>query len=644
MLGALLAALLVPTACVLWFMITAMRNERWAVRQRLTQTYRGDLLKAKGKLREYWSGKLAALTAEPDAAGPQTFARLVRTAVADSVVIRDASGKLVYPVVEIPRPEWPDPTPAWKEAEDLELQGDPDRRRKAAEAYAKIARQSQDVDRKAFALQAQARCLLQSGRTSEALAVLTGPLSQPALRDARDPRGRLIVPNAMLLVLQLMGDPGQPTFRKVAEDLARRLNDYAHLAMLSRQRRFLMRALVEIAPEAGPFPTSAAEDLAAEYLAERGTSPEAGRLTQTGLRGVWHFAGPDEGIVAVFPQQKLIADLSSAAGLNDPPAWTTLRLAPPEPSLDAEAAQEAFLSMPAAKQMPDWELRLHLAGDNPFTAAADRQRTAYLWTGTLGIVVIVLLALIVARHLGRQMKLARLKNDLVATVSHELKTPLSSIRLLVDTLLDAHEFNEPTVREYLQLVAKENTRLSRLIDNFLAFSRMERNKHAFEFADVRPADVIDAAAEVVHERFASPGCRFEVDVAPDLPAVLADADALVTAVLNLLDNAYKYSGDDKHIVLRAYAEDGRVCFEVADNGVGLSPRASKKIFKRFYQVDQRVSRSSSGVGLGLSIVQFIVAAHGGAVGVRSQAGRGSTFTVTLPAAPAGAPTAEGASA
>jgi signal transduction histidine kinase len=259
---------------------------------------------------------------------------------------------------------------------------------------------------------------------------------------------------------------------------------------------------------------------------------------------------------------------------------------------------------------------------------------AYFWTGLLVIGAMSIFALIIARAFRRQMRLTRLRNDLVATVSHELKTPLASIRLLVDTLLDDSILDEQRVREYLELMAKENKRLSRLIDNFLAFSRMERNKHAFEFAEVRAADVIDAAVEVVRERFHASECRLDVEVAPDLPAINADADAMVTVLLNLLDNAYKYSPDEKHVALRAYAQNGNVCLEVEDNGIGLSRAASKKVFRRFYQVDRRVSRDTGGVGLGLSIVQFIVSAHGGTVGVASRVERGSKFTVTVPSATA----------
>jgi signal transduction histidine kinase len=245
------------------------------------------------------------------------------------------------------------------------------------------------------------------------------------------------------------------------------------------------------------------------------------------------------------------------------------------------------------------------------------------------------LAALALRLVRRQVALTLLRNDLVANVTHELKTPLSSMRLLVDTLLNSPRLNEQTAREYLQLIAQENLRLSRLIDNFLTFSRMERNKYAFGFKEVPAAEIAEGAITAVTERFNVPGCRFTTQIAPELPCVTADADALVTAVVNLLDNAYKYSGEEKQITLSAEAANGSVFFAVKDNGIGLSPRDTKRIFKRFYQVDQRLSRSGGGCGLGLSIVKFIVSAHHGVVRVESQPGRGSTFTISLPATPAG---------
>jgi signal transduction histidine kinase len=271
-------------------------------------------------------------------------------------------------------------------------------------------------------------------------------------------------------------------------------------------------------------------------------------------------------------------------------------------------------------------------GQDPFSVATSR-KAAYLWTGGAGIVLIVVLACTVAGFVSRQMRLTRLKNDLIATVSHELKTPLASMRMLVDTLLEGRYRDQDRVREYLQLVGRENQRLSRLIDNFLAFSRMERNKHAFQFTEVEVGEIVAAAVEAVQDRFAAPCCQLEVDVAPDLPAVFGDRDALTTVLLNLLDNAHKYTRDDKHVRIRAYTQDSQAVIEVRDNGIGIPRRAQRRIFDRFYQVDQSLTRKAGGCGLGLSIVQFIVTAHGGSIAVASDVASGTTFTVRLPAAP-----------
>jgi signal transduction histidine kinase len=206
------------------------------------------------------------------------------------------------------------------------------------------------------------------------------------------------------------------------------------------------------------------------------------------------------------------------------------------------------------------------------------------------------------------------------------------MRVLVDTLLNSDRWDEHTTREYLLLIAQQNERLSRLIHNFLTFSRIERGKQIFHVAPCPVGGIVEGAVEAVRERFQAPGCRFEVQVEPDLPMVAADRDAVVAALINLLDNAWKYSGDIKQIVVVARAENGRVLFSVQDNGIGIAPRERARIFQSFYQVDRRLSRTDSGCGLGLSIVQFIIAAHHGSVSVESQPGRGSTFTISLPAA------------
>lgn len=145
-----------------------------------------------------------------------------------------------------------------------------------------------------------------------------------------------------------------------------------------------------------------------------------------------------------------------------------------------------------------------------------------------------------------------------------------------------------------------------------------------------PAAIARDAAEAVKTKFSKGKCRFEVNIPEGLPDVLADRDAMVTVLVNLLDNAYKYSYDDKRIALRAFSQDGSVCFCVSDNGIGMSRRAARKIFNRFYQADRSLSRHAEGCGLGLSIAKFIVDAHKGTVSIESKPGEGSTFTVKLP--------------
>jgi two-component system sensor histidine kinase SenX3 len=159
---------------------------------------------------------------------------------------------------------------------------------------------------------------------------------------------------------------------------------------------------------------------------------------------------------------------------------------------------------------------------------------------------------------------------------------------------------------------------------------MERNKQTFDMLRVSPATIARKAAEAVRTKFEQHQCRCDMKIEENLPDVLADEDAMVTALVNLLDNACKYSYDDKDIGLRVHAEEGLVYFSVRDNGTGLSRRAARKIFDRFYQVDRSLTRGTEGCGLGLSIVKFIVDAHKGSISVDSKPGKGSTFTVKLP--------------
>jgi len=394
------------------------------------------------------------------------------------------------------------------------------------------------------------------------------------------------------------------------------LADYKNTPMPSAQRIFLMQEV------GGRFPTLEAERLAAHFREAGNARPGEAVFQATGIPDLWKLTAPGKRAVALYKAGTISSAIRGlASGLQ-----TAVTVTPPEGI--APAAEE---SIGAGSRLPGWQMSLTSVAAEPFDETVRRQRMSYIWVAVLAIAVVALTALAAAGTFRKQWQLTRLKTDLVSSVSHELKTPLASMRVLVDSLLEDETPDHKKTHEYLELIARENVRLSRLIENFLTFSRLERNRQKFDFAMTRPEHVVEATLEAAQERLQAPDCKLDVDVSPGLPALRADEDALVTVLLNLLDNAYKYTPGEKHIALRAFSSNGSVVFAIDDNGIGIAPREQKRIFRRFYQVDQRLARESGGCGLGLSIVESIVRAHGGSVEVESQPGKGSHFSVVLPA-------------
>jgi signal transduction histidine kinase len=292
-------------------------------------------------------------------------------------------------------------------------------------------------------------------------------------------------------------------------------------------------------------------------------------------------------------------------------------------------------AIPVGPALPGWDVSFapdQLPGG---TDAQSGFRKSYMSIALLAIAAIAAAVVTIGTTAGRQARLASLRTDLVATVSHELKTPLASMRLLVDTLLEDERLDPVKTRDYLRLMAGENARLTRLMENFLTFSRLDRSKYRFTFEPTDPSDIArDALGAMPEGRRGDRGPVLEI--ASDLPSVVADRDALVTALLNLLDNAYKYGPADGPVSLRVFRDAGHVVFAVQDRGIGIPRREQKRIFRRFYRIDQRLTRTSSGSGLGLSIVDAIARAHGGSVKLQSAPEHGSTFSLYLPAAAEGA--------
>jgi len=278
----------------------------------------------------------------------------------------------------------------------------------------------------------------------------------------------------------------------------------------------------------------------------------------------------------------------------------------------------------------EWNLRLYLVDESALRAAVREQFRVYGWTAFVLSLAIFAIAAAAALTVNQQLKLHELKNTSLATVAHELRTPLATMRMLVDTLREGRYRDAAQLREYLELITAENLRLSRLTDHFLTHSRLERGAQTFVFAPVAPRDVVEQTVAAMKSKLEAPGVAWSLEIIDPLPDLTADREALVTVLINLLENALKYTGEEKRLALRVFAEVGRVVFAVRDNGIGLADAERKQIFEPFYQVDQKLSRAQEGCGLGLSIVREIVAAHRGRISVESTPGEGSTFRISLP--------------
>lgn len=620
----LLLAVLVPTACVLWLMNEAVNSQRDAARQKLAEAYRGQLALVRDRLDAFWEKRAAELDRlAGSGAVPAAFETIVRTGAADSVICLSREGTLAYPLpLPIPASDPEQRTGRWAEASALE--STPAGLAEAAAAYGRIATLQKDPSVAGRAVQAQVRCLTQSGEKGAALRVIEQQFHAPRLANALDLQGRLIAADAQLLVVHLERERGP--WLPAARRLQSMVNDYG-APMPSVQRLFLMEELRGLGTF--EFATYDGERLAAAYLAAERARTGDPALRLSALPEVWKLASPAGRAIGLYRQETVLAAMRRF--LNEQNRSRDIVFSAVPPGVTNTAFDEWT---PAGHTLPGWHITLALTGGRPFDDAAPGRMPSYVWVGFLVIATMAVLVIIAAQAFRRQIRLARLKTDLVAAVSHELKTPLASMRLLVDALLEEGRFEPHKTREYLELVARENGRLSRLIDNFLTFSRMERNRHKFEFAVSAAADVVKAVEDALPDRFRTAHVLMEVDVEPGLSPIRADFDALVTVLLNLLDNAYKFTPDEKRLALRAFGKDGRVAFAVEDNGIGIPPRERKRIFRRFYQVDRQLSRHAGGCGLGLSIVDFIVQAHGGEVRVESRPGKGSTFTVLLPAAAA----------
>jgi signal transduction histidine kinase len=485
----------------------------------------------------------------------------------------------------------------------------------AAAAYRLALASAHNPGESAEARLLLARALNKSGKTEEASAVYEALLNDPS--HARDEQG---VGYRFYAAERLIAAQREPA--AVLSLLRREINSDGRLTL---PELYMIRSLP------GFFPDAQTGRRMSERIAEMeqataliGDFPRLRARIESGNApggSVWVPFGAEPWLVTMTaptpPLPGLVMAVSSA------------RVVPPGVKLLSRPVEGGALIDALGETFPGLQVEWT---DDRFREAGRHGLPAGILIAGLALVlgVAVFGGYLLLRDVNRDVRMTEVRSQFVASVSHELKTPLTAIRMFAETLAMGRSRDERTKSEYLETIVNESERLARLVDNVLDFSKIEQGKKIYRLRPVRLEDVADSAARAMQFPLAQQGFQLRFSVERDIPELRADPDAIQQAILNLLTNAMKYSGDAREIDLRLCARNGDAVIEVADHGLGIAADEQKHIFEKFYRAPSHESRLIAGTGLGLTLVAHIVKAHGGRVEVESAPGSGSTFSILLP--------------
>jgi signal transduction histidine kinase len=330
-------------------------------------------------------------------------------------------------------------------------------------------------------------------------------------------------------------------------------------------------------------------------------------------------------VVALYAPDRLAAWLQARAQER---AHFDVSLLQDNRRLQADTPWNAGLSPEA----PEFKLALQVRESDPAT----QQRRRSLFAVALGAAILLTLVVgyFALRDAARELKTASLRSGFITGVTHELKTPLTSLRLLAETLRLKRTRDPATADELLDAIVVESERLTRLIDNVLSFSRIEGGTRTYQKAETDLSEGVDAAVERFRHILEQGGFSLVQERSEEPLRVYADPEALTQALSNLLGNAVKYSGLSREIRVGVYRHGREAEVRVTDHGIGISKADQKRIFESYYRAPDG-AKEAAGAGLGLALVRHFADAHGGRVTVASEPGKGSTFSLWLPLPPPG---------
>jgi|GEM_PF-224393 len=294
-------------------------------------------------------------------------------------------------------------------------------------------------------------------------------------------------------------------------------------------------------------------------------------------------------------------------------------------SIEPAAVRADFVS-----RFPDWTLEFHQQPPDFLKTFLGSRRSIYSYMFLLIGGILTFGLVLTIRTVSHELELARMKADLVSTISHEFKSPLAAIRQLAEMLHSGRLPSEQRRQKYYDILLEQSERLSLLIDNVLNLARIEEGRKEFFFREVDLGALVREVVSSMQEQVGHEGFEISLESEKENVTAQVDRDSLSQVLANLLDNAVKYSGDSRKVLVRLSAEDGHAVIKVCDSGIGIRREELERIFDRFYRCGDELTRTVRGTGLGLSLVKEIVEAHKGSVHVESESGTGSTFSIRLP--------------
>ena len=282
-----------------------------------------------------------------------------------------------------------------------------------------------------------------------------------------------------------------------------------------------------------------------------------------------------------------------------------------------------------SNNFPPWKIEIYHRGEENL-GGFDIRKSFYFWTIVTLVLILAFGAALIIRTIANEMEVLKIKSDFVSSVSHELKTPLTSIKALVERLQEGKVKEMAKMQQYFSVISQDTDKLTNLVTNILDFSKIEEGKKEYNFEETDVSQWMTHYVEKMKKSDIQKGLAINCDIDPDLHSISLDRNSISQALNNLVDNAEKFSRNKKEIDISAKRENDSIVISVTDYGIGIPASEIDGIFAKFYQGKSALSQSVRGTGLGLTLVKHIVDAHGGKISVKSQVGEGSTFSLILP--------------